>query len=265
MNMRRDEAYEAVMGMVFPESGEEPLVCGESGHGAGHVCIPLAADVAPDEDWFDLGGASAGVRGLPEALGGETVEWVVAWPWSARWVGVGRTGGVRPVLAVLERTTPDLAALPSDATWLDALVAVTGWEATGVRAPEVEWGLLERGLGMRLPQEYKALVETFGPGRFDSFLDLTPPQDLHPSTWPGDGHDRLVWASNEHRDTFYWLMDGPDPERWPVCGEADTGRAVRFDCGPAEVIFRYLVDPDFPFRIPTGFRAQWFDAWGCEE
>ena len=146
------------------------------------------------------------------------------------------------------------AAASSLTSWVERVVAVTGWEAD--QACEVDWTSVEERLGTALPGDYKQLVERFGYGAFDGCLDLLPPDgprgslDLvefnewwarwavvnGDSSWepyrlyPSPGGP-LQWASTEQKTSFYWLTEGPDPDRWPIL-VTDVGPADwdRFDC-----------------------------------
>ncbi len=105
------------------------------------------------------------------------------------------------------------------------------------------WVAVERELGTRLPDDYKALVATYGWGMFDEFLFvMTPfsrpgetlvdfgagsmleglrrsravgvdfPYPLHPE--PGGS---LPWGYTANGDWCYWLTEPPDePDRWRI-------------------------------------------------
>ncbi|MFD7446000.1 SMI1/KNR4 family protein [Streptomyces sp. NPDC059909] len=100
------------------------------------------------------------------------------------------------------------------------------------------WAAAETALGVRLPDDYKHLVETYGWGEFCDYLNLhTPfgtsehngvdwqrgrlsgvperdreryPYPLHPA--PGG---LLVWGTTIDADRLCWLTTGA-PENWPV-------------------------------------------------
>lgn len=127
------------------------------------------------------------------------------------------------------RSTPAVEQLPAEASWLERLVAVTGRVPRA--AGRVDWVAVESRLGTPLPSDYKALVETFGDGMFDGFhgvfisdeLIKTPelaarlgqaPREPHPP-FPTSG-GLVPWMGNEHKQSFYWITEGPDPDQWPV-------------------------------------------------
>jgi hypothetical protein len=211
------------------------------------------------------------------------------WPFAGRWIGCGtvRTGdGIHPVVVVAERTTPSLDELPESASWVDRVVAVTGWETD--RAHAVDWATAEARLGTALPADYKRLVELFGPGVFDGYLDirlpdgsrsdivryaewlaqwadvhgnrLWEPYRLHPAP---DG--LLQWADTEQADSFYWLTEDSDPHRWPVVAIEDDCTTYRFDISTAEFIYRLLTDPQQPFSTARYFGTHWFQSYGSSE
>ncbi|MFJ2744399.1 SMI1/KNR4 family protein [Streptomyces sp. NPDC087440] len=265
----------------WQKAGE--LTCGRPGHGKGHLCLSgprdaaeLDAEAGELSDWF--GEAFVGVRGLPGTLGGEPVAWGRVWASGARWLAVGRVGG-GSVLVALERTTPDPDALPESATWLERLVAVTGWEAVGRPPTEVDWADVERRLGTRLPGDYKRLYETFGEGDFDGFLGVYGPEylistavtaryyDEERTRFPAPG-GRLTWGGNEHEQDFHWIPDADtDPDRWPVhvADEGATDDEVeRFDCTLTEAVYRYLTDLRFPGSMAEHFDVHWFQATRAE-
>ncbi|WP_078585115.1 SMI1/KNR4 family protein [Streptomyces anulatus] len=121
-----------------------------------------------------------------------------------------------------------------------------------------DWTVPEMALGVRLPEDYKWLVETYGWGEFCDFLYLrTPfgtskyngvewqsgrlpeapdrdreryPYPLHPS--PGG---LLIWATTMDADRLCWLAVG-DPQDWPVVVWSRDGQYETFAMGAAEFI-----------------------------
>ncbi|MEU8975904.1 hypothetical protein AB0D11_43130 [Streptomyces monashensis] len=112
-----------------------------------------------------------------------------AWAYGDQWVGAGTArdaeGVERPVLVVARREVPEpLAVAPGEAEdvdWMERLIRITGWTQPAQR-PDVDWAEVESRLGTALPSDYKRMVETFGVGAFDAYLDLSQ----EPHTGPGD-------------------------------------------------------------------------------
>ncbi|MFJ8011131.1 SMI1/KNR4 family protein [Streptomyces sp. NPDC096339] len=191
-----------------------------------------------------------------------------AWAYGDQWVGTGTArdadGAERPVLVVAHREVPGLFAVTpdedadggadadQDVNWMERLIRITGWTQPA-RRPDVDWAEMESRLGTALPSDYKRMVETFGHGAFDGFLDLNqePWTDLRE-----DG--LLIWAGTEHENLYCWRADGDDPDLWPVVIRSFDGEDVAFDCQAAEFVCRILTDPDHPFTMARFFDTHWF-------
>ncbi|SHN36022.1 hypothetical protein [Actinacidiphila paucisporea] len=135
---------------------------------------------------------------------------------------------------------------------------------------------------------YKQLAEIFGYGAFDGYFSLLVPDGL-------SGHDGIVrraetlaaqakthgarlyepyhlfpapggllhWADTEQAAGFYWLTEGPDPNKWPTLSTEDDYREWdRFDGSTAEFVFRLLTDPDRPHSTARWFDTHWFMTYG---
>ncbi|MFJ9413823.1 SMI1/KNR4 family protein [Streptomyces sp. NPDC101227] len=302
--MDEQQLLAAIHSLASPDTRE--LACGESGHRAGHICLvaPGGADLPTllDElgNWHGeprtlvTGGHVAPAvterTGLPLlAPWGDGLVEMRAWAFGGRWIGCGsvRTGdGVRPVVLIAERAAPSLEELSEDASWVDRVVAVTGWEAD--RRHPIDWAAAEARLGTALPRDYKRLAELFGRGAFDGYLDvhlpdgsrsdlvrhaerlaewaaahgngLWEPHRLYPA--PGG---LLQWASSEQADGFYWLTEGPDPDKWPILASEDDCTTYRFAGSTAEFVYRLLTDPQQPFSTARYFSAHWFQSYGSPE
>lgn len=181
-----------------------------------------------------------------------------AWAYGDQWVGTGTArdaeGVERPVLVVAHREVPKpLAAAPDeDVDWTERLMAITGWTQPA-RRPDVDWAAVESRLGTALPSDYRHMVETFGEGAFDGYLDLNQ------EPWPDLREDGLlIWAGTEHEDLYCWRADGDDPDRWPVVVRSFDGEDVPFDCQAAEFVCRILVDPHHRFTMARYFDTHWF-------
>lgn len=270
-------------------------------HGTGHVCLPSdAADMAelervaadavdgaglPVRAWV-VGGRAAGVPdgppvggegGLP--IGGkagllELRGWVLA----ERWFGYGVTAtadGPRRVVVLARRSF----VRPPGVGWVALLR-----EATGRTEPDrrgFDWAATEAALGTPLPGDYKDIVDAFGPGSFDEYLDLLVPgavgtdlvswgrdmaryadlyrpYPVHPA--PGGV---LIWGTSEQELSFHWLTGPGDPDDWPVLVQYVGGEWQRFDCGTGEFVLRLLTDRSPPFAFPpsSGPFPHWFASW----
>ncbi|MFD7691372.1 hypothetical protein [Streptomyces sp. NPDC059781] len=282
-------------------------VCGTAGHAAGHVCLVPSARIAlPDlrkaissrfgEPRSLVAGGivdpAASVRtGLPLLTPfGERVVEMRAWACGDRWVGCGTThhddGDDRLVVLVAERENP-AAGLDEAASWVDRVVALTGWETTRVRT--VGWAAVEARLGTALPSDYKRLIEIFGgPGAFDDYVQLQVP-DAHVESmdivrhteWLGEwartegSHLRdpypvypaaggvLKWAGTEQAEEFYWLTGDPDPDKWPVLAHGELRESwIRFNGTTAEFIHHMLTDLGHPFSMARWYDVHWYQDYG---
>lgn len=249
--------------------GAVPVVCAVPGHGGGHCCVEVPSDFDVIEfertvldgrlgrgrtlvlDGFvDPTATERSGAGALAPFGG-SVQRMRVWPYAGGWVACGIVrddeGLDRSVVLFAERPAPEMYA-EDGATWIARVVAVTGHD--GRRARSVDWSAVEERLGTRLPSDYKELVELFGRGAFDGYLEL------HTAGAPGTGVDiercnrgvdslsndalcepyraypapggLLWWGWTEQEDGFYWLTEGADPDDWPVVagGVGDDCRAA---------------------------------------
>ncbi|WP_316743443.1 hypothetical protein [Streptomyces sp. MK7] len=181
-----------------------------------------------------------------------------AWAYGDQWVGTGTArdaeGIERPVLVVAHREVPEPSAVvPEEGVdWTERLIRITGWTQPAQR-PDVDWAETESRLGTALPSDYKRMVETFGAGAFDAYLDLNqePWTDLR-----DDG--LLIWAGTEHEDLYCWRADGDDPDHWPVVVRSFDNGDIPFDCRTAEFVCHVLTDPHHPFTMARWFDTHWF-------
>ncbi|MFI9235743.1 hypothetical protein [Streptomyces sp. NPDC053079] len=298
----QEELLSAVHCLVWPDTGD--LKCDVSGHPAGHICLELSDEI----DLCALQEALSGRYGQPRNLAmggyvdptvkrrtglplltpfGEGIVEMRAWAQGGRWIGCGSyrsEGGIRLVVLVAERDVPAVA-MPDGASWVDGVVAVTGWDTTCART--VDWAGVEARLGTALPGDYKRLVELFGHGAFDGYLQLHVPGAgfesadivLH-TEWLGEWASRnrsglwepyevypasgglLEWATSEQADQFFWLTEGPDPDKWPILVTEDIPDSwVRFDGTTAEFVYRMLTDRRHPFSTARYFDTHWFQSY----
>ncbi|MCX4823585.1 SMI1/KNR4 family protein [Streptomyces sp. NBC_01142] len=301
----QEELLSAVHHLAWPGTGD--LACDEAGHSAGHVCLAPS-----DENNLSvLQEALSGRYGRPRTLAmggfadptvndrtglpllapfGDRIVEMRAWAHAGRWIGCGTArydDGVRIVALVAEREDPaaDLAEVTS---WVDGVVAVTGWDTTRVRT--VDWAAVETRIGTALPGDYKRLVEVFGHGAFDGYLQFHVPNAdfksddivLH-TEWLGEWATThrsglwepyevypvpgglLEWAGSEQADQFYWLTEDPDPDRWPILVKEDIPDSwQRFDETTAEFVYRMLTDRQHPFSTARYFDTHWFESYESE-
>ncbi|MFF1510394.1 hypothetical protein [Streptomyces sp. NPDC058326] len=304
--MDEQELLEAVHRLTWPGTGD--LDCGEPGHPEGHICLAPS----DENDLAALQEALSGRYGRPRNLAmdgyadptvtartglpllapfGDRIVEMRAWVYAGRFIGCGAArsdDGVRIVVLVAEREDPaaDLAEVTS---WVDGVVAVTGWDTASART--VDWEEVEARIGTALPGDYKRLAEVFGHGAFDGFLQLRVPgaafrsDDIVLNTeWLGEwaaSHRSglwepyevypapgglLEWASSEQADQFYWLTEGEDPDRWPILAKEDIPDSwQRFDGTTAEFVYRMLTDRQHPFSTARYFDAHWFDSYEKED
>jgi hypothetical protein len=68
----------------------------------------------------------------------------------------------------------------------------------------------------------------------------------------------IPWSDNEHEERFFWITEGPDPDRWPVYALDSLNEGSRFECTATEFLFRQMTDPAFPLTTTSDFRGHWF-------
>ncbi|RKE17291.1 hypothetical protein BX266_0547 [Streptomyces sp. TLI_171] len=218
-------------------------------------------------------------RALLEPFGEELVE-LAAWGYRAHWIGLGRvaTGdgtGTRPVVVVADRPDPAWGGLPGASTWVERLCAITGRQPSG--PPAVDWQAVEAELGTALPPDYKEIVDVFGPGSFDNYVDLLTPNtkgsDLmrvieapaarfapHPA-FPAP-HGLLRWGSSEYDLDLAWQTGAADPSDWPVLVRSDAAEGWRrYDYGAGEFLARLLTDVGLGFEPSYSVDEHFFESW----
>ena len=110
-------------------------------------------------------------------------------------------------------------------------------------AGSIDWTAVEGGLGVRLPNDYKLLIRTYGVGKFDDFIWV-----LHPTTpnnnlrlesqiqrcrWAlkevrgsfASPSEVTPWAITDNGDVCYWLNRGlsVDPDGWQIAVNESRG------------------------------------------
>lgn len=251
------------------------LTCDEPGHTGGHACLPVSSGVDMDGLVKTLtkryGSPFAPTVELPPFR--EQVGWTHVWVWGKRAVVLGRGPDDGLVMAVTERNMPRPDELPTEMSWVERLVAITGGAAPPVISPD--WLAVESRVGTSLPSDYKQIVDTFGcDGLFDVFFEVFAPEELNwharyyagSALAPGDEHPPfpapggvIPWSSNEHQETFFWITEGPDPDRWPIYAVDSLGKGSCFGCTASEFLFRQMTDPHHPFFTASdNIRGHWF-------
>jgi hypothetical protein len=107
----------------------------------------------------------------------------------------------------------------------------------------IDWIAVERGLGLRLPPDYKHIVETYGLGLFDGFLWILHPttpnsnlrldKQIEATRWAlvevsdafAQPNELTAWARTENGDTCYWLNrdHSDDPDHWQIAVNESRG------------------------------------------
>lgn len=128
-----------------------------------------------------------GEGGLPIGGKGGLLE-LRGWVLAERWFGYGVTAtadGPRRVVVLARRSF----VRPPGVGWVALLR-----EATGRTEPDrrgFDWAATEAALGTPLPGDYKDIVDAFGPGSFDEYLDLLVPGAV--------GTDLVSWGRDMAR------------------------------------------------------------------
>lgn len=153
--------------------------------------------------------------------------------------------------------------------------------------PELDWAEIERRLGLRLPLDYKRLVETYGQGSFDGFLWVLQPSESNqnldllrqrgarldalrtlrdsgeevPFGVENTDEELVPWAITDNGDVCYWVRStSDDPDEWVVTvNEARGPRWKTFALSTSEFLVAVLsgnlrVDlfpDDFPSDSPV--------------
>lgn len=158
---------------------------------------------------------------------------------------------------------------------LQRLVALTPPPAEP-EVSDIDWDVFQDRLSMRLPTDYKQLVEAYGLGAFGHFLWVNVPmcgnKNLDLAACNSESLDALrycqgygehvpyrieagreelfSWGGTDNGDTCYWVMAGDDPDSWTVTvNETRSDLWYPFDGGLAEFIFAALnqdIENDHP-------------------
>ncbi|MFF2640270.1 SMI1/KNR4 family protein [Streptomyces niveus] len=135
---------------------------------------------------------------------------------------------------------------------------------------QIDWVAAEASLGVKLPSDYRALLDTYGVGDIGELVILPPlPSDVR--GWEGChiggmtvslrglwednggvpdvtlGADAILpWGSGMNANEMAWLMNDPDSDKWPVIawrrhhswGESPW---ALFDCNMVQFITRMML------------------------
>ncbi|MGX1128312.1 hypothetical protein RKD49_000502 [Streptomyces glaucescens] len=136
-----------------------------------------------------------------------------------------------------------------------------------------DWTAVEALLEVRLPDDYKWLVETYGWGEFCDFLYLHTPFGTsrhnglewrrgHRSLGETSPSDLLVWGTTMDADLLCWRPEG-DPADWPVVVRGDAGRCEEFAMGALRFVdgwVRARLDSRLLCRMEDDL-APWFNSF----
>ena len=145
---------------------------------------------------------------------------------------------------------------------------------------EIDWSPVEAAVGLRLPADYKNLIEIYGPGQFDRFLTVYQPATQFLTTelayqarrkseilaqLRDNGREHIPFAEGtllpvagtDNGDTIYWVTENADdPDSWTITGnEARNTIWPRFAGGITgflySVLSRQIRFPIFPKDFPS--------------
>ncbi|MEU7141502.1 hypothetical protein ABZ942_18750 [Nocardia sp. NPDC046473] len=119
------------------------------------------------------------------------------------------------------------------------------------RPAAVDWNAVERDVGLALPDDYKQLVDTYGPVEFSSTVRLAVPGHPAPSL-------DLLWWIREARDR---LGDPDFPPRWdqiPDGFSLDPQRLIAWGkLGGGEYCLWHTTPDPEAWRVVVGSNAGW--------
>lgn len=149
----------------------------------------------------------------------------------------------------------------------------------------IDWAAAEAALGTKLPSDYRSLLDAYGMGDIGELVILSPlPTDMRgywgdchiggmrdEARWRWD-HDGgvpgvsasaeavLPWGTGMNANELAWLMNDPDPDKWPVVAwrrqhAHDEASWALFECGMVQFITRMMLG-QFD-RCPLGHAGLW--------
>ena len=116
-----------------------------------------------------------------------------------------------------------------------------------VAAAPIDWEAVRARYDIVVPQDFRELLATYGSGGIDDFVWLLNPasqnpninfetalyfqsaykvmQESFPEDYPRPSYPErgsfFPWAVTDNGDSFVWIVDGEDPNRWSVCIHSD--------------------------------------------
>lgn len=140
----------------------------------------------------------------------------------------------------------------------DGIAAFEEWKRAVTSAdepaePPVDWDATESAIGLRLPADYKAYIDTYGVAAINKLLSVRHPAVEKgaynllkaPDNWRGQndlkqylkshltapplllgiGRNRLMLCADGEGQQLYWNTTDDDPDKWPVVLGDDSGMA----------------------------------------
>lgn len=153
---------------------------------------------------------------------------------------------------------------------VEVLVDVVGWSGLPRWMPD--WRVTEKLLGLTLPDDYKALLDTVPMGEFagtvlvapptlegregdllamyeETMLDLRAEQPCPYQAFPALP-GLIPWAEFSHPmgGALFWLADRGDPNNWPVIAWGADGSWEEYDAGAVAFLIA-LVRGKLPSKV----------------
>jgi len=144
------------------------------------------------------------------------------------------------------------------------------------RSVEVDWRTFEASLGFELPEDYKWLIDTYGPGKFGNFLHVLQPYSeskyirldyslvrgreilrelSHNEEIPYSVDELVPVATSDNGDTIYWIATPLDmPDLWKITGnEARDVHWPNFEGGIVDFLAAVLTRRRYFEIFPESF------------
>jgi hypothetical protein len=153
---------------------------------------------------------------------------------------------------------------------VDVLADVVGW--SGLPKWQPDWDVTERLLGLALPDDYKALLDTVPMGEYAGTVSMNAPTlrghegdllalfrevMLSLNSWRNKPYAAfpelpglIPWAEFDHPmgGTLFWLADAGDPNSWPVVAWGADGNWEEYDVGAVAFLIA-LVRGKLPSKV----------------